>query len=74
MFFQVTGNGVFPFDMLRKDCCFPRNEEDSYNLIAKGHRTIILEAAWTDFRTNPTFGRWASFGWDAEVISNEVMR
>lgn len=73
--FKVKGGGEFPFDMLRKDCCFPRNEKDSYLMAAQGIRTVTLDAHWTDSgKFEPNYDRWESFGWTAEIITNELMR
>lgn len=67
--FTVTGHGVFPFDMLRYDRCFPATERDSHTVehttrgrLATGEaRTVTLTMA--DPKRLPTEARWQSFGW-----------
>lgn len=64
--FTVEGNGRFPFDMLRYDCCYPYSEgQDSSQLAGYpgerlGRRRVVLA---TRNRNAPTIGRWESFGW-----------
>lgn len=67
--FDVIGKGHFPYDMLRYDQCHPYNAEDAEKLAItevseRGYfRTIKLVKYTTDKRAEPTYGRWASFGW-----------
>lgn len=62
---QVTGGGIFPFDMLRYDQCWPFSEPDSTKLVTFGEiRTIKLcnaSGVWTS-------SRWKSFAWDVKII------
>jgi hypothetical protein len=69
-FFTVEGAGEFPFDMLRYDACWPRDEGlDSYKLSGFEHglRRIVLV---THREIAPTVGRWESFGWRVIGIGN----
>lgn len=75
--FTVEGSGVFPFDMLRYDACWPESEaRDSYKLDAQrlqdkeafGRRQVTL---LTDSLHAPTHGRWQSFTW--RVVSEEYV-
>lgn len=69
--FVVAGHGPFPFDMLRKDECFPLNTESA---LAIGLEVTDLRAR--DSRRSarlgtykplgPTVARWESFGWKVE--------
>ena len=72
--FTVTGDGVFPFDMLRHDLCYPKTERDSHTIerttlrlrAAAGHElpyriTLVSSKA-------PTEERWGSFGWAVESV------
>lgn len=74
-YFTVTGNGAFPYDMLRYDQCWPTSEAESSLLSDNqfvgepGHRSVTLA---TDYQGAPTVGRWQSFGWiTSKVRSNE---
>lgn len=67
--FTVSGRGLFPFDMLRYDCCYPQSPQDVANLDGRARRQVTLIAAKP---VGPTNGRWNSFGWD--VVSEEVLR
>lgn len=65
--FEVRGHGMFPFDMLRYDRCFPASERDSHtiqeNTRVRGPvQTITLTMA--DPKRRPTEARWRSFGWE----------
>jgi len=69
--FEVTGRGSFPFDMLRYDACFPVDTGSANNMTRSGDYTVpqhelpvvILMCHHEDPKWEPTFGRWASFGW-----------
>ncbi len=57
--FTVTGEGRFPFDMLRYDACWPARSDDVTALNERGQRSVRLVTN----RTVTTAGRWASYGW-----------
>ena len=68
--FWVVGSGLFPFDMLRYDHCFPYTETDSGVIEKTTHRhsrsgpvSVMLETASPNA---PTVGRWESFGWTVD--------
>jgi hypothetical protein len=65
IFFAVTGNGDFPFDMLRYDKCWPASEAASRLLddLLGTQRRVELRGL-----IGPTVARWRSFGWT--VIEN----
>lgn len=72
--FIVEGSGIFPFDMLRYDHCWPKREaEDSPGLAvgmygeSAGIRRVTL---LTDSHTAPTLRRWESFTW--RVVDGSV--
>lgn len=67
--FTVKGHGTFPFDMLRRDSCYPSSEQQSHKLDTPRtprrrleDREVQLEhhgpGDWT-----PLQERWVSFGW-----------
>ena len=56
---SVSGNGIFPLDMLRYDSCWPSSQYDVVRISQKDFRTINL----TKFGEWWTSGRWESFGW-----------
>ena len=58
--FTVQGSKDFPLDMLRYDACYPATSEDAINLAAKDSRKVTLISTMI---TDPTAGRWNSFGW-----------
>lgn len=67
--FVVTGDGLFPFDMLRYDRCTPAHESDSSAIErttrprdrARHYVTLVGPKA-------PTEARWGSFGWAVEEV------
>jgi len=64
--FTVEGKGEFPFDMLRRDQCWPRRESHDVTALAPHHRSSVLrETRQVQLvgLCEPTEGRWASFGW-----------
>lgn len=62
MIFYVQGRGQFPFDMLRRDRCFPATEADAGKLGERWTwRTVELRTDLREF----TPARWSSFGWTA---------
>lgn len=67
--FTVTGEGPFPFDMLRHDRATPKSERDSnalerttYPRERGPHRITLISAK------APTEPRWGSFGWAVESV------
>jgi len=75
--FEVEGSGVFPFDMLRFDRCYPLRPEDAANLaepewrdgIKSSTRRVRLQAAreaGQEATWLPTMARWWSFGWSVD--------
>lgn len=74
--FVVEGSGLFPYDMLRYDGCFPRSESES-PLLGGGHdaefRQIELQRYVEVVHDQPTEGRWRSFGWHVKdgSVKNE---
>ena len=57
--FTVSGQGRFPFDMLRYDQCWPSNEDAIFRINEKEYRSIVMLGTRL-----PTSRRWLSFGWD----------
>lgn len=64
--YSVTGHGRFPIDMLRYDQAWPEHETDAGLIEQIGSPRSGMVAATIDLvaLTNPTVGRWQSFGWD----------
>ena len=69
--YEVTGNGIFPWDMLRYDCCWPASSEDAFNLEKPTDpekrvkpRTVRMSSIQA-----PTEGRWTSFLWRVEHVT-----
>ena len=75
--FEVTGRGSFPFDMLRYDQCFPADTGSANNMSRSGEYdvpqhelpVIVLHHFHDHPEWEPTFGRWASFGWGITRVS-----
>ena len=42
--FAVRGSGIFPFDMLRYDRCWPNTSDDATTMADKGMREITLRS------------------------------
>lgn len=71
---HVSWNHTFPLDMLRYDKCYPQSSVD----VDKIHASIRREFDYykADPFINlvsdklPTDGRWKSFGWKIEEVSN----
>lgn len=59
--YEVTGRGQFPFDMLRYDRCWPTHESEAGKL-ADHYGTVRGTFQITGY-SEPTVGRWQSFGW-----------
>jgi hypothetical protein len=73
--FTVEGSGVFPFDMLRYDACWPRSEATDSLALQAGlygegapKRQVTL---LTDSVSSPTIRRWESFTW--RVLNTEIV-
>lgn len=73
----VHGSSDFPIDMLRYDCCWPRNESDSYLIQGgaysepKDARNVWLLHDADNKHWRPNVDRWKSFGW--QVVHYEVL-
>ena len=65
--FTVSGDGRFPFDMLRHDACFPASGTDAANLPEPNAALLQSEGRDVELishtRFRPTSARWESFGW-----------
>jgi hypothetical protein len=68
----------FPLDMLRYDCCWPRNSEDasSINLTFseryQAEKAAVVELSCEYHKDwKPTAKRWESFGWEVIEHSNK---
>lgn len=62
--FTVEGCGVFPFDMLRYDQCYPFDSESVAQLaparpLRESRQVTLVKST----RYPPTEARWQSFGW-----------
>ena len=72
--FTVTGQGLFPFDMLRFDLCYPKTENDSHVIERTTQRPRAAAGHESPFRVtlisskHPTEERWGSFGWLLESV------
>ena len=74
--YWVTGNGDFPIDMLRYDCCWPSENAarmclDTYSSTREDRmklRTIKMHSY-----KEPTIDRWSSFGWSVGFRSAEAV-
>lgn len=62
--FVVEGSGRFPYDMLRYDQCWPRDQTASSMLTNESEgahrRRVVLVSDWVEA---PTIKRWESFLW-----------
>jgi hypothetical protein len=73
--FTVRGTGLFPFDMLRYDSCWPKSQEDTAAIEATTRRRtrgsienpgpaeLTVVTLLTIGTNAPTEARWDSFGW-----------
>ena len=64
--FTVEGSGEFPFDMLRYDRCWPKDEShDVVNMTSYSRDRFSLRKRQVELigLNDPTSARWASFGW-----------
>lgn len=66
--FTVIGDDLFPFDMLRYDCCTPKTENDSNEIERTTRRGAGSYSVTLVGPKAPTEGRWASFGWHVESV------
>lgn len=65
--FTVRGSGVFPFDMLRYDGCWPKRGEDVVSIqqgMRHGPRSTSRREITLEGVKDPTVERWVSFGWE----------
>lgn len=69
--FTVEGKGPFPFDMLRRDTCYPRTTESAHAMdcsrcaeMAHGKRKVELIKPVEHDYDHPNAQRWESFGWN----------
>lgn len=68
--FTVVGEGHFPYDMLRRDCCWPANSKSveamywdgSMSGEDDGPRKVRLES-----HQSPNIERWNSFSWKCQI-------
>ena len=68
---EVSGRGIFPYDMLRYGQCFPHATSDAHMIEpdAREPRTITLATyATSTLAVQSTLDRFASFLWTAEVV------
>jgi hypothetical protein len=63
-YFDVSGRGRFPYDMLRYDRCWPTREFETPKLSGYSAENITIGMAGYSM---PTVDRWKSFGW---LVSN----
>lgn len=64
-YFNVTGTGEFPWDMLRYDRCWPADGDSVANMMYERGRDDPLKRRTVQMASNtpPTVGRWQSFMW-----------
>ena len=62
---QVTGRGVFPFDMLRYDNCVAIQP----NLMEGRDERVLRLHRFSKDGSQATVGRWQSFGWTVTLDS-----
>jgi hypothetical protein len=68
--FTVMGKGMFPYDMLRSDQCWPADTQSAMTIPTpdtaeerREPREVVLTSRQIRKHWLPEFGRWASFGW-----------
>lgn len=67
--FTVEGRLAFPLDMLRYDCCWPRdNASPIHTSIVEPRADNYVVELVTDNPHAPTNDRWASFGWTVTSV------
>lgn len=71
---EATGDGTFPLDMLRYDCCFPADMTAVDNMLSDVYanlkrRTVKL-GRYTALKSSRAFtpARWESFGWKLTIL------
>jgi hypothetical protein len=73
--FIVEGKGHFPVDMLRYDMAWPRDGQSASNLMTPEDRkeryTLRQVHLSTARKSDPTIGRWSSFGWTITAAFDE---
>ena len=68
----ITWPGLFPFDMLRYDRCYPDRETDSSRMeMAARNRQRGVAVVVTHREAGFTVDRWESFGARCEPLTNE---
>jgi hypothetical protein len=67
--FVVSGSGEFPFDLLRKQCCFPIVEHDARLLESSGERRLVLEHR--DNGQAPAMSVWRDARWPVVEILDD---
>lgn len=69
--FMVSGRGEFPFDMLRRDECWPIDTQSASSM-ALDNSTLagFRQERYVHLRSNGavTIRRWESFGWKVTMI------
>lgn len=70
--FTVLGRGDFPFDMLRKDRCWPDTTGDALALERPDSPTARAIRLTTDQAANITHDRWRSFGWVVADVTTSL--
>lgn len=70
--FIVQGRGEFPFDMLRKDECYPADGVTVSMLASAAHDRHLRSMKFRTARSiNIHAERWESFGWRVVSIDSE---
>jgi len=74
--FIVSGKGRFPVDMLRYDCCWPRDGASAEAILTPVDREVRAAPREVRLVTGkqhgaPCVGRWASFGWTVTLCFDE---
>ncbi len=69
--FLVTGQGIFPIDMLRYDHCWPHGQEDAakIDITLGSNRSREQRSVKITGVMYPTAERWQSFGWSVSDIT-----
>lgn len=74
--YYVTGGGIFPFDMLRYDSCWPVGGDDAammsadYSPLTPREARMPRSIKMRSYR-EPTIARWSSFNWS---VGSEKLR
>ena len=73
---EVTGNGEFPFDMLRYDACWAVDQTDAgrMSMHSRSLRTVRVRSYSPSSVSTFTPARWESFGWTFLAISQWAPR